>query len=282
MLLIFTVVLGVGYPLLITGIAQLPGPAGRADGSLISAHGKVVGSQPDRAELLRQQGQSAAAVLPAAALGGRRTATTRPPPAPATSARSRSSTRCPIRRSRATPASPACSARSARAAWPSASSTAWTARRPFCTADGVGAVLAVFWSGPGYAGRSPGWSASTRPAPAKPFLASYRGVQVAAGRFGADYSSGADRPDPRRRAGAPGRAGRRGDRLRLRPGSRRSARPTPELRTARVARARAASRRAGRGAGGQYSEGRDLGFLGEPRVNVLQLNAGPRPGIPDR
>ena len=25
--------------------------------------------------------------------------------------------------------------------------------RPYCSADGVGAVLAVFWSGPGYAGR---------------------------------------------------------------------------------------------------------------------------------
>ncbi|MDT4945576.1 MAG: K+-transporting ATPase, c chain, partial [Pseudonocardiales bacterium] len=33
MLLIFTVILGIGYPLLITAIAQVPGLKSRADGS---------------------------------------------------------------------------------------------------------------------------------------------------------------------------------------------------------------------------------------------------------
>ncbi len=42
-LLIFTVVLGVGYPLLITGIGQLALPA-QANGSLVRADGAVVGS----------------------------------------------------------------------------------------------------------------------------------------------------------------------------------------------------------------------------------------------
>ncbi|HOW02156.1 MAG TPA: K(+)-transporting ATPase subunit C, partial [Rhodoglobus sp.] len=42
-LLIFTVVLGVGYPLLITGIGQLALPA-QANGSLVSSDGAVVGS----------------------------------------------------------------------------------------------------------------------------------------------------------------------------------------------------------------------------------------------
>jgi K+-transporting ATPase ATPase C chain len=45
MLLIFTVVLGVAYPLLITAIAQVPGLKSRADGSLIKVGGKVVGSK---------------------------------------------------------------------------------------------------------------------------------------------------------------------------------------------------------------------------------------------
>ena len=42
-LLIFTLVLGVGYPLLITGIGQLALPA-QANGSLVSSDGAVVGS----------------------------------------------------------------------------------------------------------------------------------------------------------------------------------------------------------------------------------------------
>ena len=42
-LLIFTVVLGVGYPLLITGIGQLALPA-QANGSLVRSDGAVVGS----------------------------------------------------------------------------------------------------------------------------------------------------------------------------------------------------------------------------------------------
>jgi K+-transporting ATPase ATPase C chain len=45
MLLIFTVLLGVGYPLLITLIAQIPGLHSRADGSQVTQGGKVVGSK---------------------------------------------------------------------------------------------------------------------------------------------------------------------------------------------------------------------------------------------
>ena len=44
-LLVLTVLLGLGYPLLVTGIAQLPGLRDRADGSLVrGASGAVVGS----------------------------------------------------------------------------------------------------------------------------------------------------------------------------------------------------------------------------------------------
>jgi K+-transporting ATPase ATPase C chain len=44
-LLVLTVVLGLGYPLLMTGIAQLPGLRDRAGGSLVrNASGQVVGS----------------------------------------------------------------------------------------------------------------------------------------------------------------------------------------------------------------------------------------------
>src|SRR6476646_5208492 len=44
MLLVFTVILGIGYPLAITAVAQIPGLQSRADGSLITLHGRTVGS----------------------------------------------------------------------------------------------------------------------------------------------------------------------------------------------------------------------------------------------
>ena len=43
LLLVATVVLGIGYPLAVTGLAQLVAP-GRADGSLVRVDGEVVGS----------------------------------------------------------------------------------------------------------------------------------------------------------------------------------------------------------------------------------------------
>ena len=45
-----------------------------------------------------------------------------------------------------------------------------------------------------------------------------------------------------------------------------------ELQTARVARARAIPIEQVQSLIAQHTEGRDLGFLGEPHVNVLELN----------
>ncbi len=44
MLLIFTVICGVLYPLAVTAVAQIPGLTSKADGSLVKRDGKVVGS----------------------------------------------------------------------------------------------------------------------------------------------------------------------------------------------------------------------------------------------
>ena len=44
MVIVFTVLLGVAYPLVITAVAQLPGLRSRADGSPITEDGKVIGS----------------------------------------------------------------------------------------------------------------------------------------------------------------------------------------------------------------------------------------------
>ena len=43
-LLVFTVLLGLAYPLALVGAGTLPGLSGKADGSLLTANGKTVGS----------------------------------------------------------------------------------------------------------------------------------------------------------------------------------------------------------------------------------------------
>jgi K+-transporting ATPase ATPase C chain len=56
-LVLLTVVLGLGYPLAVTGIAQLPGLSGRADGSLVRGpSGQVVGSSLLGQGFLDEQG----------------------------------------------------------------------------------------------------------------------------------------------------------------------------------------------------------------------------------
>lgn len=43
-MIVFTVVLGIGYGLLVTGIAQIPGLKDKADGSLVERNGRKIGS----------------------------------------------------------------------------------------------------------------------------------------------------------------------------------------------------------------------------------------------
>lgn len=77
LLLAFTVVLGIGYPLLMTGIGQVALP-GRADGSLVQLHGTTVGSSLIGQEFKGQgfkgqrwfQSRSSAAGYDARASGG--------------------------------------------------------------------------------------------------------------------------------------------------------------------------------------------------------------------
>ena len=199
MLLVFTVILGIAYPLLITAVAQLPGLKARADGSLVKVDGKVVGSKLLGQSFTDKDGNPLPQYFqsrPSAPA----TATTRPPPAPATSARSRSWTPCPTRRSRATPARRACSPRCAPAAWRSASSTASTARGR--SARRTASARCSRSSGPARAttATSPAWSASTRPARPSRSSRRTRACRSSCAKFGEDYAQGQGRPDPRQRA----------------------------------------------------------------------------------
>ncbi|WP_031170958.1 potassium-transporting ATPase subunit C [Streptosporangium roseum] len=137
--------------------------------------------------------------------------------------------------------------------------------RPYCTPDGVGAVLKVF-----PAVGAPVRAVSVNQAcPAVPFIAEYRGVKVECGRPGEDYAAGRTVPV-------------RGDARAVVPadavtasGSGLDPHISPayaELQAPRVARERGLPLERVRRLIEENTAGRSLGFMGEPGVNVLQLN----------
>jgi K+-transporting ATPase ATPase C chain len=147
--------------------------------------------------------------------------------------------------------------------------------RPFCTGDGVGAVLSVI--GPRDARGnvvhptkvvSINEPCSTTPTP---FLNTYEGVRVECAKFGDDYSigqivpiRGAASADPQVPADAVTASGSGLDpHISI---------AYADLQVNRVAKARGVSADQIRQAVADHTDGRWLGFIGEPRVNVLQLN----------
>jgi potassium-transporting ATPase KdpC subunit len=145
-------------------------------------------------------------------------------------------------------------------------------RRPYCTADGVGAVLSVIRSH-GLTGKVVKVVSVNQECPAKPFIATYEGVPVTCARYGGNYAIGRIVP-----IHGPGKAW--------------PANPVPpdavtasgsgldpdisvayaRLQTPRVARVRGLPTAEVTELVNTYTSSRTLGFMGEPAVNVLQLN----------
>jgi K+-transporting ATPase ATPase C chain len=268
LLLVLTVVLGVVYPVAITLIAQLPGLQHRADGSLVKRDARVVGSS-----LLGQSFTDAAGrPLP-------QYFQSRPSPGNYDPTASGASNLGPesIVDTLSDPAVPRATGSAGLLTTVCRRSLAIGRRygvdgsRPFCTSDGVGAVLAVFHVGPGYRGAVTRAVSLNQECPAVPFLKAYHGVPVRCATYGVDYSRGQVVPI---RGRAPAHPAVPADAVTA-SGSGLDPDISPayaRLQEASVAKARGISVARVVALVGAFQDGRGLGFLGQPRVNVLELN----------
>lgn len=270
MLLIFTVILGVAYPLFITVVAQIPGLKSRADGSLLKVNGQVVGSKligqgftDSDGNPLPQYFQSRPSAggdgydptaSSASNLGPEAIVDTLPDPADKSDTGTQSLLTQVCSRSVAI-----------------GKMYGVDGSRPFCTPDGVGAVLGVFWSGPGYHGHVTRVVSLNQTTGATPFISTYKGVPVELAKFGEDYSKGQVVPI---KGNAPTKPAVPADAVTA-SGSGLDPEISPayaKLQEAVVAKTRGITVPQVDALVKKYDKGRDIGFMGEPRVNVLQLN----------
>ena len=270
-LLAFTVVFGIAYPLAITAVAQVPGLKSRAGGSMISQGGKVVGSKllaqaftDAKGNALPQYFQSRPSA--AGATGYDPTASSASNLGPESIVDT-----LPGPSAKSDPGKPSLLTQVCTRSVAVGKLDGVDGSRPYCTADGVGAVLAVFWSGPGYHGTVKRVVSLNQAAPAKPFLATYRGVPVEVAKFGDDYSTGQVVPI---RGNAPANPAVPADAVTA-SGSGLDPEISPgyaRIQVGVVAKTRGITPAQVMSLVSQHTTGRDLGFMGEAKVNVLQLN----------
>ncbi len=283
-LLVFTVILGIGYPLLIWLVAWIPGLRDKAQGSIIEVGGKPVGSSLIGQLYLDAAGHPLPQYFqgrPSAAgtgydplssggsnLGPESIVDT--PADPAKLAAGASPAEAGFRPSLLTLV---CSRSAAVAQLEGLNKEARS--RPFCTGGGVGAVLSVI--GPrdphGYVVRPTRVVSLNEPCGTtkQPFLDHYEGVRVESAVFGEDYSSGQIVPI---RGAAPADPQVPADAVTA-SGSGLDSDISPayaDLQIPRVARARHATPNQIREVLQEKRSGRALGTFGEACVNVLQLN----------
>jgi potassium-transporting ATPase KdpC subunit len=269
-LLVLTVLTGILYPLLITGVAQLPGLNHNANGSMVkAADGKTVGSAiigqsfTDKdGNALKQYFQSRPSAAGdgydptatgASNLGPESVVDTLPNPADKNDNGKQSLLTQVCQRSKAV-----------------GDLEGVDGRRPFCTADGVGAVLAVFHRD-GLVGSVTRVVSLNQACPATPFLNTYEGVSVECAKFGEDYTKGIVTPI---RGDAPANPAVPADAVTA-SGSGLDPAISPayaRLQAARVAKARGVDVGAVQKLIDANTTGRALGFMGEPAVNVTTLN----------
>ncbi|AIY48062.1 potassium-transporting ATPase subunit C [Mycolicibacterium fortuitum] len=264
-LLVLTVILGIGYPVFIWLVAQIPGLRDKADGSLIEANGKPVGSSLIGQSFTDTDGNP----LP-------RYFQSRPSMAGdgydpmATSASNLGPESIVDQPDKPSLLTQVCTRSAAIGKLDGVDGA-----RPFCTGGGVGAVLSVI--GPRDARgnvvhptkvvsvNEPCDTTTTA------FLNTYEGVRVECAKAGEDYSFGLIVPI---RGNAPAHPQVPADAVTA-SGSGLDPHISPayaDLQVNRVAKARGLNPDLVRSMVAQHTDGRTLGFFGEPRVNVLELN----------
>lgn len=280
-LLVLTVITGLAYPLLIWLIAQLPGLHDNAEGSIVTASGKPVGSRligqlfTDKdGNPLPQYFQSRPSAAGtgydplssgASNLGPENVVDT--PADPSQLAAGKSASDAGFKPSLLTQV---CTRSAAVGQLEGVDGS-----RPFCTGGGVGAVLSVI--GPRDARgnvvhptRAVSVNEPCQSAQA-PFLTAFEGVRVECAKYGEDYTIGQIVPI---RGAAPANPAVPADAVTA-SGSGLDPDISPayaEIQVARVAKVRHVSPDQIRAVVAQYRSDRTLGLFGEPRVNVLQLN----------
>ncbi|QBJ98165.1 potassium-transporting ATPase subunit C [Rhodococcus sp. ABRD24] len=284
-LLVLTVITGLAYPLAVWAVAMLPGLHDKANGSIVESGGRPVASALIGQQFVDSDGKPLAQYFqgrPSAAGIGY-------------DALASGASNLGPESVRDTPADPALLAqgrsphdagfRASLLSTVCAESLVVGRRegvdgsRPFCTPDGVGAVLSVI--GPRDSEGnvvdpdrvvSINESCSVDPArPTTPFIREYEGVSVECAEFGADYSNGRLVPI---RGDAPRHPAVPADAV-TSSGSGLDPHISPQYADLQAARVAAA-----RGIGvdqvdrliADNRQGRTLGFIGEPRVNVVELN----------
>ncbi|GIJ46802.1 potassium-transporting ATPase KdpC subunit [Virgisporangium aliadipatigenens] len=244
-LLVFTLLLGLAYPLALVAVGRIPGLSGPADGSLVTRDGRPVGSV-----LIGQSFVDGAGNPLPRYFQSRPSAAGEGYDPTATGAGNQGPESLKLlnevcARSRAV-----------------GELEGVDGGRPYCTPGGVGAVLAVF----------PDHAVSLNEAcPATPFVATYGGVPVECARPDGDYRAGIVTPV---RGSAPERPAVPADAVTA-SGSGLDPHISPayaHLQARRVARVRGISEQEVERLIERHTTARALGFLGEPGVNVLLLN----------
>ena len=268
-LIVLTVLVGIVYPLAIFGVAQLPGLNHKADGSLVKVGNSVVGSaligqaftDKDGKALTQyfQSRPSAAGdgydptATSASNLGPESVVDILPDPSVKDDTGTQRLLTQVCTRSKDV-----------------GELEGVDGSRPYCTPGGVGAVLAVFYAN-GSTGTVTRVVSVNEACPATPFITSYQGVTVECAKFGEDYSKGVITPI---RGDAPADPAVPADAVTA-SGSGLDPQISPayaKLQAPRVAKARGTDVAAVQKLIDKYTSGRALGFIGQPGVNVLELN----------
>jgi K+-transporting ATPase ATPase C chain len=261
MLLIFTVLCGIAYPLSVLAVTQLPGLKAHADGSLVKRNGTIVGSALLGQNFTTKSGATLAQYFqlrPSAAGDGYD---------PTATSASNLGPESILDR----PGEPSLLTQVCRRSLAVGRLNGVDGSRPFCTPDGAGAVLAVFWSGPGYHGHPLRVVSANQVCPETPFVATYLGARVACARRGADYTRAQIVPV---RGRAPAHPAVPADAVTA-SGSGLDPDISPayaRIQETRVAHARGVSTAQIAAFVRKHTTGRTFGFMGEPAVNAVRLN----------